>query len=95
MANFSATSAPRTLLDVNVLIALLDLEHASSARAHQWFAAHQGGVATCPIVQNGVVRILSQPTYSKSVQYSVQSMVQLVRVFVRRQIISFDWIRWR
>ena len=73
--------APRALLDVNVLIALLDPEHASSARAHEWFLAHQGGVATCPIVQNGVVRILSQPAYSKNTQYSVQSMVQLVRDF--------------
>ena len=81
MARSAATQTVRTLLDVNVLIALLDPEHASSARAHEWFAAHQGGVATCPIVQNGVVRILSQPAYSKKAQYSVQSMVQLVRDF--------------
>ena len=73
--------AARTLLDVNVLIALLDPDHAASSRAHAWFAAHEGGVATCPIVQNGVVRILSQPTYSKTAQYSVQTIVQLLRDF--------------
>ncbi len=73
--------APRALLDVNVLIALLDPEHASSARAHVWFAAHGAGVATCPMVQNGVVRILSQPMYSKKAQYSAQSMVQFMRDF--------------
>ena len=81
MEHSAASQTARTLLDVNVLIALVDPEHASATRAHKWFAAHQGGVATCPIVQNGVVRILSQPTYSKSAQYSVQSMVQLVRDF--------------
>ena len=81
MARSVAKETQRALLDVNVLIALVDPEHASATRAHVWFAAHQGGVATCPIVQNGVVRILSQPAYSKNAQYSVQSMVQLVRDF--------------
>lgn len=71
----------RALLDVNVLIALLDPKHASSSRAHQWFAAHQGGVATCPIVQNGVARILSQPAYSSGAQFSLQSVVQLLGDF--------------
>jgi uncharacterized protein len=78
-------AAPRrALLDVNVLIALVDPKHGSSARAHEWFAANQqakGGVATCPIVQNGVARILSQPTYSSAAQFSVQSVVQVLRDF--------------
>jgi uncharacterized protein len=30
----------RVLLDVNVLIALLDADHASHVRATTWFAAH-------------------------------------------------------
>ena len=81
MARSATKETQRALLDVNVLIALVDPEHASATRAHEWFAAHQGGVATCPIVQNGVVRILSQPAYSKNAQHSVQSMVQLVRDF--------------
>ena len=81
MARSAANETQRALLDMNVLIALVDPEHASATRAHEWFAAHVGGVATCPIVQNGVVRILSQPAYSKNAQYSVQSMVQLVRDF--------------
>ena len=81
MARSAEKETQRALLDVNVLIALVDPEHASATRAHEWFAAHVGGVATCPIVQNGVVRILSQPAYSKSTQHSVQAMVQLVRDF--------------
>ncbi|UUX97212.1 TA system VapC family ribonuclease toxin [Aquabacterium sp. J223] len=54
----------RTLLDVNVLIALLDDAHVFSRRANQWLEAAPRRIATCPIVENGVVRIMSSPAYS-------------------------------
>lgn len=58
----------RALFDLSVLIALLDDQHLDSARAHQWFADNRAdGWATCPLTQNGFVRILSQPKYSSSV----------------------------
>jgi toxin-antitoxin system PIN domain toxin len=57
-------AAPRVLLDVNVLIALLDDAHVFSARANAWLDAEPRRVATCPIVENGVVRIMSAPAYS-------------------------------
>lgn len=75
------STARRALLDVNVLIALVDPKHASSARAHEWFAENQGGVATSPIVQNGVARILSQPASSSGAQFSVRSIVHVLRDF--------------
>jgi toxin-antitoxin system PIN domain toxin len=54
----------RVLLDVNVLIALLDADHSLHARATQWFEAHaRDGWASCPITQNGCVRIMSHPGY--------------------------------
>ncbi len=54
----------RALLDVNVLIALLDADHAHHAIASDWLLAHlKQGWASCPITQNGCVRILSQPGY--------------------------------
>jgi toxin-antitoxin system PIN domain toxin len=54
----------RALLDVNVLIALLDADHSLHARATEWFASHaRGGWASCPISQNGCVRIMSSPGY--------------------------------
>lgn len=54
----------RALLDVNVLIALLDGGHALHARAVEWFVAHvNAGWASCPITQNGCVRIMSHPGY--------------------------------
>jgi toxin-antitoxin system PIN domain toxin len=54
----------RALLDVNVLIALLDADHSLHARATEWFASHaRAGWASCPITQNGCVRIMSHPGY--------------------------------
>ena len=54
----------RALLDVNVLVALLDSDHSSHTRASDWFAAHaRSGWASCPITQNGCVRIMSHPSY--------------------------------
>ncbi|MGH8229557.1 MAG: TA system VapC family ribonuclease toxin [Steroidobacteraceae bacterium] len=54
----------RALLDVNVLIALLDSDHVSHQTALSWFVAHaQEGWASCPITQNGCVRIMSNPSY--------------------------------
>jgi toxin-antitoxin system PIN domain toxin len=57
-------AASRTLLDVNVLIALLDDAHVFSQRANEWIDAAPRRVATCPIVENGVIRIMSAPSYS-------------------------------
>jgi len=54
----------RALLDVNVLSALLDADHSLHVRATQWFASHaRGGWASCPITQNGCIRIMSHPGY--------------------------------
>jgi uncharacterized protein len=57
----------RALLDVNVLIALLDADHTMHQRATQWFGAEAAkGWASCPITQNGCVRIMSHPGYPNS-----------------------------
>lgn len=54
----------RALLDVNLLIALLDAGHIHHRRATGWLASEIGsGWASCPITQNGCLRILSQPAY--------------------------------
>ncbi len=57
----------RGLLDVNVLIALLDAAHVHHARARAWLEANiEQGWASCPLTQNGCIRILSQPAYPGS-----------------------------
>ena len=54
----------RALLDVNVLIALLDAAHIHHRLATAWLQREIGaGWASCPITQNGCIRILSQPAY--------------------------------
>lgn len=56
------------LLDVNMLIALLDSDHVSHDVAWDWFAKHaREGWASCPITQNGCIRIMSNPGYPNAV----------------------------
>ena len=54
----------RSLLDVNVLVALLDSDHVHHRRATDWLGRAIGdGWASCPITENGFVRVVSQPGY--------------------------------
>ncbi len=54
----------RALLDVNVLIALLDSSHLHHSTALAWLGDNiHHGWASCPLTQNGCIRIMSQPTY--------------------------------
>jgi toxin-antitoxin system PIN domain toxin len=55
------------LLDVNVLIALIDPGHVAHDDAHAWCAATgQSDWATCPLTENGVMRILGSTKYPNS-----------------------------
>ncbi|MHB1358992.1 MAG: TA system VapC family ribonuclease toxin [Rhodocyclaceae bacterium] len=54
----------RALLDVNVLIALIDPDHVSHTTAAAWWLEHrEAGWASCPLTQNGCIRIIGQPGY--------------------------------
>ena len=65
----------RALLDVNVLIALLDSDHTSHAVAFHWFKEHAGeGWASCPITQNGCIRIMANPSYPNTLP--IQSVMK-------------------
>ena len=58
------TESPTFLLDVNVLIALTNPDHADHARAHRWF----GGVgtwATTPLTESAFVRLMMNPVVSR------------------------------
>lgn len=51
----------RWLLDVNVLIALFLSDHLRHQHAHGWSGASRDhGWASCPLMQNGLVRIIAQ-----------------------------------
>lgn len=50
------------LLDVNVLVALFNPDRMHHEAAHDWFADDQvHGWATCPLTENGFVRLFSRP----------------------------------
>jgi uncharacterized protein len=55
------------LPDVNVLIALIDPAHVHHDLAHEWFALQgRHAWATCPLTENGVVRIVGHARYPSS-----------------------------
>jgi toxin-antitoxin system PIN domain toxin len=53
------------LLDVNVLVSLLDSAHVHHEAAVAWFrsAAAVESWATCPITENGFIRVVSHVSY--------------------------------
>ena len=54
----------RSLLDVNVLIALLDAAHMHHGLATRWLTRELArGWASCPLTQNGCLRVMSAPAY--------------------------------
>jgi toxin-antitoxin system PIN domain toxin len=52
------------LLDINCLVALFDPRHCHHEAAHRWLTANRSrGWATCPLTENGWVRVVSNPAY--------------------------------
>jgi toxin-antitoxin system PIN domain toxin len=75
----------RALLDVNILIALFDPDHTFHERAHSWWASNtMQGWASCPLTENGVVRIMSNPGYSKKVRFTPIELIETLRTFARQ-----------
>lgn len=73
----------RALLDVNFLIALFDPDHIHNRRANAWWEKNRSlGWASCPITENGTIRILSHPNYSKTMQFSVSQISEVLREFI-------------
>jgi toxin-antitoxin system PIN domain toxin len=69
------------LLDVNVPVALFDPDHAHHETAHDWFEDHRAnGWSTCPFTENGVVRVLANPSYGAAVSRPAE-LVQRLQLF--------------
>jgi len=57
------------LLDANILIALFEPDHVHHEHAHDWFTDNRSrGWATCPLTENALIRILSNPRYGSNAQ---------------------------
>ena len=75
----------RALLDVNVLIALHDRDHVHHTTAAHWFERHaEQGWASCPLTQNGCLRIMSQPGYTHA-----QPLALLIAMLQRSTATAF------
>jgi toxin-antitoxin system PIN domain toxin len=72
----------RFLLDVNVLIALIDPAHVQHDTAHEWFAVFgEKAWATCPLTENGVLRIVGHARYLSS-PGSPAAVAELMKAFL-------------
>ncbi len=73
----------RALLDIKVLIALLDPDHVFHERAHGWWRSQaKSGWASCPLTENGVVRIMSNPAYSRGATFRPGELIERLDLFV-------------
>ena len=75
----------RALLDVNVIIALFDPDHVFHERAHFWWQANtESGWASCPLTENGVVRVMSNPNYSGKTRFTPGDLITRLREFAEQ-----------
>lgn len=80
----------RSLLDVNVWIALFDDAHQFSVRANAFIAEPETRVATCPLVENGVIRVMNLPSYGRHGGLPLQR----VRARLREACAALDHAFW-
>lgn len=80
----------RALLDVNIWIALFDDAHQFSERANAFVDGPGLQIASCPLVENSVVRVLSSPHYSRRGTLAIQH----VRNQLRKACSELDWEFW-
>ena len=75
----------RYLLDVNLLVALIDPDHVHSNIAHRWWIeTGKSGWASCPLTENGAIRILSNPNYSPTSKFTPKFLIGKLQGFVER-----------
>ena len=73
----------RALLDVNVWVALFDDAHQFSGRANAFIETPGVQIATCPLVENGVIRVLSLPSYGRKGGLPIQRVREQLRAACR------------
>ena len=59
------------IYDVSAMLALFDEEHEKHEPVSSWFVSNtEDGWASCPLTQNGYLRVRSQPDYPHSLSLS-------------------------
>ena len=80
----------RRLLDINVLIALMDPDHTFHRRAHEWWAAETRPWASCPLTENGLLRIMASSAYSRNASFTMAEITDRISLFA----IQSDHVFW-
>lgn len=82
----------RFLLDVVTVVALVDTYHQHHPAARAWAERTPGARwLTCPIVQNGAFRVLTQTRYSEGLSGDVLTVRDALRAFCSQP--SHDFVR--
>ncbi len=79
----------RYLLDINVLIALMDPDHAFHHRAHAWWGGQGHPWSSCPLTENGLLRIMASTNYSKTTRFTVADIASRLSAFTGNSDHSF------
>ena len=80
----------RALFDVNALLAVFDRDHLHHSRVRMWWSTNKkNGWATCPLTQNGFIRVMSQPGYPKP--RPLADAIEVLRLGVTRPEHEF-WV---
>jgi toxin-antitoxin system PIN domain toxin len=88
------TKAPRYLLDINVLVAILDEDHVHHQAATKWFDTPGLQWAICPFTEAGLLRYMTRPkTGDMSMEEATAMLAQLKQEpGYHYQPISTDWL---
>jgi hypothetical protein len=79
------------LLDVNALIALVDADHVGHLAIRKWFMKHyRSGWATCPLTENGMVRVLSQAAYPSG-QRTPAEVIEVLNALKKAFVNSYEF----
>lgn len=71
----------RHLLDINLIIALMDPDHVFHQRAHEWWGESGKPWASCPLTENGFIRITASAAYSTGQTATVLEMASRLSAF--------------
>jgi uncharacterized protein len=80
----------RLLLDVNVWIALFDDAHVHSRAANALLNQPSLKIATCPLVENAVIRVLNLPGYGRVGPFGLER----VRLQLKRACAELNHVFW-
>ena len=80
------------LFDINVLLAITDSHHVFHDPIHRWLNKRHGQTwASCPLTENGFVRILAQPKYASGRRSPAEALETLRQLRNARSLKHVFW----